>query len=132
MTASDNKSYVSYLNKLVDEYNNHHHYSIDKKPINSDYSDFIEQIETNLKSAKVKVGDRVRINKYNNIFSKSYTKNWSREIFVVDSVLKTNPWTCKVKDLNWKIVKLETYDLSYFLAKNYLGDGGSQICLFIN
>ena len=132
MTASDNKSYVSYLNKLVDEYNNNNHYSIDKKPINSDYSDFIEQIETNLKSAKVKVGDRVRINKYNNIFSKSYTKNWSREIFVVDSVLKTNPWTCKVKDLNWKIVKLETYDLSYFLAKNYLGDDGSQICLFIN
>ena len=27
-----------------------------------------------------------------NIFSKRYTKNWSREIFNIDSVLKTNPW----------------------------------------
>ena len=37
---------------------------------------------------------------YQNIFSKDYTKNWSREIFIVDSVLKTNPWFYKTKDLN--------------------------------
>ena len=46
------------------------------------------------------VNDRVRITKYKNIFSKSYTKDWSREIFIIDSVLKTNPWTYKIKDLN--------------------------------
>ena len=34
------------------------------------------------------------------IFSKGYTENWSRKIFVIDSVLKTNPWTQKIKDLN--------------------------------
>ena len=34
------------------------------------------------------------------IFSKGYTENWSRKIFVFDSVLKTNPWTYKIKDLN--------------------------------
>ena len=26
--------------------------------------------------------------------------NWSREIFVIDSVWKTNPWMYKMKDLN--------------------------------
>ena len=26
------------------------------------------------------------------------TKNWSREIFLIDSVLKTNPWAYKIKD----------------------------------
>ena len=34
------------------------------------------------------------------IFSKGYTENWSRVIFIIDSVLKTTPWTCKIKDLN--------------------------------
>ena len=37
------------------------------------------------------VNDRVRITKYKNIFTKGYTENWSREIFIINSVLKTNP-----------------------------------------
>ena len=35
-----------------------------------------------------------------NIFSKGYTENWSREIFIIDSGLKTTPWTYEIKDLN--------------------------------
>ena len=31
MTANDTKSYLSYLNKLVDQYNNTYHHSINKK-----------------------------------------------------------------------------------------------------
>ena len=42
----------------------------------------------------------MRITKYKNIFSKVYTENWSREIFAIDSVLKTYPWTYKIKDSN--------------------------------
>ena len=42
----------------------------------------------------------MRITKYKNIFSKRYTENWSREMFIIDSVLKTNHWTYKIKDLN--------------------------------
>ena len=38
MTANYSKSYLPYLNKLVDQYNN--------KPINSDYSALTEKIET--------------------------------------------------------------------------------------
>ena len=40
------------------------------------------------------------ITNYKNIFSKGYTEHWSIEIFIIDSVLKTNPWTFKIKDLN--------------------------------
>ena len=50
-----------------------------------------------LKLVKFKVSDRVRITKHKNIFSKGYTENCSREIFVINSVLKTNPWTYKIK-----------------------------------
>ena len=88
------------MNKLVDQYNNTYHHSINKKPINADYSALTEKIETNSKAPKFKVNDRVRITKYKNIFSKGYTENWSREIFIIVSVLKIDPWTYKIKDLN--------------------------------
>ena len=51
--------------------------------------------ETNSKAPKYKVNDRVRISKYKNIFSKSYTEKWSRKTFNIDSILKTIPWTDK-------------------------------------
>ena len=60
----------------------------------------IEVIEMNYKVAKFKIGDRFRIAKYKNIFSKGCTKNWSRKIFVIDSVLKANPWRYGIEDLN--------------------------------
>ena len=37
-------------------------------------------------------------------FSKDCTKNWAWEIFIIDSVLKTSPWTYNIKDLNEKIM----------------------------
>ena len=91
MTANDSKSYLSYLNKLIDEYNNSYHRSIGKKPIGINYSALSEKIETNPRAPKFKVGGRVRITKNKNIFSKGYTENWLREKFILISVLKTNP-----------------------------------------
>ena len=102
MIAYNCKSYLNYMNKLADQYNKTYHHSVNKKPINADYSALAEKIETNSKTPKFKVNDRVRITQNKNIFSKGYTENWSREIFIIDSVLKTNPWTYKIKDLNEK------------------------------
>ena len=59
-----------------------------------------EKIETNAKASKFKVNDKVIITNYKNIFNKDYTENWSRERFIIDSLLKTNPLTYKVKELN--------------------------------
>ena len=103
MTVNDSKSYLSYLNKSVDLYNNIYHHSINKKPLNADYFALTEKNQINPKAPKFKVSDRVRIAKYKDIFSKGYTENWSREIFIVDSVLKTSPWTYKIKYLTEKI-----------------------------
>ena len=44
MTTSDNKFYLPYLNKLVDQYNNTYHHSINKKPTNAEYS-FLFQLK---------------------------------------------------------------------------------------
>ena len=49
MIANDKKSYHSYLNMLVDDYNNTYCRSIDKQPINIDYSTLTEKTETNPK-----------------------------------------------------------------------------------
>ena len=38
MEANDSKSYLIYLNKLLDKYNNTYHSSIGSKSINADYS----------------------------------------------------------------------------------------------
>ena len=78
MTAHDNKSYLSYLNKIVDQYSNTYHHSINKKPVNADYSTLPEKIETNSKAPTFKINDRVNITKCKSIFSNVYTENWKQ------------------------------------------------------
>ena len=70
----------------------------------------MEKIETNSKAPKFKVNGRVRITKYKNVFSKGYSEIWLREIFTIDFVLKTNPWTYKLKDLNWQKIIESFYE----------------------
>ena len=50
MTANNKRSYLSYLNKLVEEYKNTYHYSIGKKPIDANYSAFTVEIESSHKA----------------------------------------------------------------------------------
>ena len=45
MRANDSKSYLSHLNKLVDQYDNTYLHSVDKKPINAN-SVLTEKTET--------------------------------------------------------------------------------------
>ena len=100
ITASDSKSYVSYMNKLLDQYSNTYHGSIGKKPINADYFALTKDIESIHKAPKFKSGDRASITNYKNIFNKGYTENWSGEIFAINSILETSPLTYKTKNLN--------------------------------
>ena len=70
----------AYINKLVDivkTCNNTYHTSIKMKPVDIKDNTYIDfKKEVNDKSPKFKVGDHVRISKYNNIFSKGYVPNW--------------------------------------------------------
>ena len=117
MIANDSKSFLSQLNKLVDQYNNTYYHSINKKPINADYSALTEKIETSSKAPKFKVNDRVRLTKYKNIFSKGYNENWSREIFIINSVFKANLWTIKIKGLNGEKIIESFYESELLLSK---------------
>ena len=42
----------------------------------------------------------VRISKCQNIFAKSYVPNWSQEVFVINKVKNTVPWTYVISNLN--------------------------------
>ena len=84
--AGNSCSYLNYLDRFLDEYNNTYHCSIGKKPMDTCYYALAEEIETNPKAPKFKISDRIRITKYKIIFSKGYTNNWSREIFRVFQV----------------------------------------------
>ena len=88
MITNDNKSFVGYLNKLVNEYNNSFHIYSGKNSVDANYSSLTEKNESGHKASKFNVGDWVKITIYKNIFRKSYIKNWLGEIFVIDSVLK--------------------------------------------
>ena len=71
------------------------------KPIDITGDSFVEYNENlNKKDPKFKVGDHVRISIYENIFAKGYTPNWSEEVFVINKIENTVPWTYVINDLN--------------------------------
>ena len=58
-------------------------------------------VDSNKKYPKFELGDHVRISKYNNIFAKEYTPNWSDEVFVISKIKNTVPWTYVIKYFKW-------------------------------
>ena len=101
MTSISKNVYINKLDDIVDEYNNTYHTTIKMKPIDVKDNTYINtDKETNDKDPKFKIGDRVRISKYKNIFAKGYTPNWSEEVLVIKKVKNTVPWTYVINDLN--------------------------------
>ena len=87
MTSISKNVYIDQLDDIVDEYNNTYHTTIKMKPIDVKDNTYINaDKEINNKDPKFKVGDRVRISKYKNIFAKDYTPNWSEEVFFIKKV----------------------------------------------
>ena len=99
--ANDSKYYFSCLKKLVGKWNNTCDRSNGRKSIYVDYSALTEKIEWSHTETIFEIGWSwwVRITKYNKIFSKGYNKNFSRKILLIDTFLKTNLWTYKIKVL---------------------------------
>ena len=77
------------------------HSTIKMKPVDvKDNNKRVYIDEHNKKESRFKVGDRIRISKFKNIFAKGYTSNWSTEIFIVDKINDTVPYTYNIKHLN--------------------------------
>ena len=111
MTAISKIVYFDVLDDIVNKYNNTIHKTIKMKPIdvtNDSYAEYNEN--SNKKDPKFKVGDHVRISKYKNIFAKGYTPNWSEEVFVINKIKNTVPWTYAINDLNGEEITGSFYE----------------------
>ena len=94
MDSISRNVYIDKLDDIVHKYNNTYHTTVKIKTIDVKDNTYINtDKETNDKDPIFKIGDRVRISKYKNIFAKGYTPNWSEEVFVIKKVKNTVPWT---------------------------------------
>ena len=110
MTATGKNVYYDVLDDVVNKYNNTKHSTIKMKPIDVGDNKRVYIDEHNEKDSRFKVGDRVRIFRYKNKFAKEYTPNWSKEIFTVDKINDTVPYTYNLKDLNDEEIIGNFYD----------------------
>ena len=63
--------YIDNIDDIVSEYNNTYHRTTKMKPVDVKDNTYIDfEKEVNNKDPKFKVGDRVRISKYKNVFTK--------------------------------------------------------------
>ena len=58
---------------------------------------------------KFHVGDKVRLSVVKNPFDKGYFRNWTQEMFEIESIKHTTPITYIVKDLSGSIIKGSFY-----------------------
>ena len=64
----------------------------------------------NKKDPKFQFDNHARISKYNNIFAKGYTPNWSGEIFVISKIKNIVRWTYVINDLNCEEITGSFYE----------------------
>lgn len=103
-----NYKWLKTLPRIVANYNEKKHRTIDMSPnqvnklnekriLNTVYKQNHMLTESN---KKFKIGDIVRISKYKSVFEKSYTGNWSAELFEIYRVQPTDPPTYLLKEIN--------------------------------
>ena len=111
MTAIGKNVYYDVLDDVANKYNNTKHSTIKMKPKDvGNNNKRVYNDEHNEKDSRFKIGDKVRISKFKNIFAKEYTPNWSREIFIINKINDTVPYTYNLKDLNGEEIIGSFYD----------------------
>lgn len=120
-----NYKWIKMLKDVVKKYNNTRHSTIRMKPIDVNKENekaLLKTVYSNIKIShkfnKFTEGDRVRISKIRGVFDKTYTPNWSTEIFTVDKVKLTNPTTYILKDISNNEIKGGFYEYQLQKVKN--------------
>ena len=125
-TVQGNTQYLDVLPKILKQYNNTKHSSINMTPIEASkkknegivYFNLYGDMEISKQKPKFEVGDKVRISKYKRkVFDKGYTPNWTEEVFTIDKIQYPNPITYKLKDLNNEEIQGLFYELELLNAK---------------
>ena len=111
-TAENTFRYIPILQDLVRSYNHTVHSTIKIAPAkvkDSNVNEIWERLYGRKKSASLKCkfqpGDYVRVSKYKHKLEKGYLPKWSREIFLIDQCISSDPITYKIRDWNGDPIK---------------------------
>ena len=102
-TEHNTDYYLDVLDDFINTYNNTIHSRTKIKPIDVYFND--KKPQSKMKTfndiqPKFKVGDYVRISRVKGTFEKGYTARWSKEVFEVEKVGKSNyPFMYSLQDL---------------------------------
>ena len=119
MFINGDGNWVNILIDAVVTYNNNIHSKINMTPVDASNNPDKVKYTFSFKSfkPKLKVGDYVRNADKRNIFSKGCTSNWNRELFKVNAVLKTQPPTYKIEDMNGEIKEGKYYEQELLISE---------------
>ena len=137
MTSVLKKVYIDKLDYIVNKYNNTYHRTIKMKTADVKANVHLDSTkEVNDKDPKFKIGDHVRISKYENVFAKEYTPNWSEEVFVIKEVKNTAPMIYVISDLNGEEIigafyekKLQKTNQEKFRIEKVIKKKGNKLCV---
>ena len=94
------------------------------KPINASLKSNENIVRNNLynfkitnKKPKFTIGDNVRVSLLKNTFEKSYTSNWSEEIFIIDDIKTSNVHYYFLKNLKGEKIDGMFYQEELFKTK---------------
>lgn len=108
--------WISFINEIVNEYNNSYHRTIKMAPVDVKKRDELRLLSTvysNIKSfkrGKFKINDFFRIRYNSTLFEKGYTSNWSTGIFKIRKIQITNPVTYLLSDYQQNDIKGGFYE----------------------
>jgi len=120
-TVQGHQKWVKILPEVVEKYNNTVHSSIKTTPVEAsknpksikqiNYENMNKNELTQRKQTpRFKLGDRVRIFKYKDLFEKGYTASWTNEVFKISEVIQSSPITYRIKDLNEEDIEGRFYE----------------------
>ena len=112
-TSKNTRKYIDVLDGMISAYNNKHHSSIDRSPVqvnatnekevwNTLYGDLKKK---GIKNQRFNVGDKVRLSMTTRPFRKGYLPKWTEEIFTITHVIKRRPIVYKVADYEGEEIK---------------------------
>ena len=102
------------LDVIVNKYNNTYHSATKIKPVVVTSNTYINSSqEINDKNPKFRIGDIVKISKYENLFGKCYVPNLSEEVFVIRKIKNTVSWVYVITDLRGKVIVGNFYEKEF-------------------
>lgn len=103
-TLNGTYAWTEALSRLISNYNNRPHRTIGMRPADVTpkvAKRLLSTVYSHLKiaaPAKFKINDPVRVSKFETVFEKGYTPNWTTEVFRITKIQRTNPVTYILKD----------------------------------